>query len=71
MDKMLNYFGCVSLCTQWGVFCLFFVFFVLHDLFDLFDIYMHIRSVVFQALNCSQNGADLYFSCLNASSVDG
>lgn len=68
MDKMLNYFGCVSLCTQWGVFCFFFV---LHDLFDLFDIYMHIRSVAFQALNCSQNGADLYFSCLNASSVDG
>lgn len=70
MDKMLNYFGFVSLCTQWGVFFCF-VFFVLHNLFDLFDIYMHIRSVVFQALNCSQNGADLYFSCLNASSVDG
>lgn len=69
MDKMLNYFGFVSLCTQWGVFFCFF--FVLHNLFDLFDIYMHIRSVVFQALNCSQNGADLYFSCLNASSVDG
>lgn len=68
MDKMLNYFGCVSLCTQWGVF---WFFFVLHDLFDLFDIYMRIRSVGFQALNCSQNGADLYFSCLNASSVDG
>lgn len=52
-------------------FFLFFVFFVLQDLFDLFDIYMHIRTVVFQALNCFQNGADLYFSCLNASSVDG